>query len=250
MSAIWGVIPKNGKIDLTDRIHEIFFNAYNSSCKVDRYAHFLSKDIYVGCGIQQITENPPLLSPIRDTDRHLIFAADCLLDNREELYRLLNASDSVNSLENKSDDELMYRAYLTFGEEAFSHFTGLFSIAIFNEITKELSLISDPTSARCLYYAETPDVIVFSTLLNPIRLFLESVTGCQIKYNEDYFKDFLLADPSLIYVVPSQTPYENIYMMLPGTIKQFKGNSEQTKEYHHKYDASKMSEDPEICSQE
>ena len=210
MSAIWGVIPKNNKIDLTENIHEIFYNTYFSSCKVDSYTHFLSKDIYVGCGIQHITDNPSLISPIRDTNRHLIFAADCLLDNRDEIYRLLNTSDALDKI---SDDELMYRAYLTLGEDAFSHFTGLYSIVIFDETTKKLSLISDPVSSRCLYYAETPDVIVFSTLLNPIRLFMESVAGCKISHNDDYFKDFLLSDPSLIYIFPGETPYKNIYMM-------------------------------------
>ena len=189
MSAIWGVIPKNNKIDLTERVHEIFFNAYSSCCKVDSYAHFISNDIYVGCGIQNISDNFSPLSPIRDTDRHLIFAADCLLDNRDEIYDLLNPSDTVKDLKEISDDELMYRAYLSLGEETFSHFTGLYSIAIFDETTKKLSLVSDPTSARCLYYAETPDVIVFSTLINPIRLFLESALGYNTKYNEKYTKE-------------------------------------------------------------
>ena len=248
MSAIWGVIPKNNKIHLTDRIHEIFLNAYSNSCKVDSYAHFLSKDIYVGCGIQHITESPSPLSPIRDTDKHLIFAADCLLDNRDEIYSLLNTSDSVNNLKKISDDELMYRAYLTLGEEAFSHFTGLYSIAIFDETTSKLSLISDPVSARCLYYTQTPDVIVFSTLLKPIRLFLESETDYKTEYNEDYFKDFLLSDPALIYIVPQETPYKNIYMMPPGTIKYFSGDTTCTKEYRHIDVNFKMPEDPELCS--
>ncbi|MBO4921479.1 MAG: hypothetical protein J5372_06145 [Lachnospiraceae bacterium] len=248
MSAIWGVIPKNNKIHLTDRIHEIFLNAYSNSCKVDSYAHFLSKDIYVGCGIQHITESPSPLSPIRDTDKHLIFAADCLLDNRDEIYSLLNTSDSVNDLKKISDDELMYRAYLTLGEEAFSHFTGLYSIAIFDKTTSRLSLISDPVSARCLYYTQTPDVIVFSTLLNPIRLFLESETDYKTEYNEDYFKDFLLSDPSLIYIVPQETPYKNIYMMPPGTIKYFSGDTTCAKEYNNIDVNSKMPEDPELCS--
>ena len=248
MSAIWGVIPRNNKIELTDQIHEIFFNYYSNCCKVDSYAHFMSKDIYVGCGIQQITESPSPLSPIRDTDKHLIFAADCLLDNRDEIYRLLKGSDSVNIQNNMSDDELMYRAYLAFGDEAFSRFVGLYSIVIYDETTKKISLVSDPASSRCLYYAETPDVIVFSTLLNPIRIFFESALDYKIKPNDNYFKDFLLSDPTLIYIVPGQTPYENIYMMPPRTIRYFTLDTTYAKEYRHIDITSGISEDPEACS--
>ena len=77
--------------------------------------------------------------------------------------------------------------------------------AIWNRRKKELYLIADPVSSRCLYYYRAHNTVLFSTLMEPIRLAVPSIA-----YNERYLKDYAAAPGLMPNIISSETPYKDI----------------------------------------
>lgn len=243
MSAIYGMVHFDNDTHDLENFNSCFIAEYQEKCKVDSYQYQKCGSALFGCAIQHITNESVNESlPIVDHERSLIFTADCILDNRNELIDILSAFDIPKSaLCNLPDGALMYHAYLNLGNDCVNHFRGLYAIAIWDDKAKCLTLISDQVSARCLYYIKFKDCIIFSTLLSPITRYLPD-----LKLNKNYFKDFLMADASLIYVVPGETPYRDVQLILPATCMTFADQNQHSRIYWSpNYNMEKTRKSPE-----
>lgn len=228
MSAIWGVVALDEKETISVSAEGIFEDIYRKSCNIERYERIFTSHAYVGCGIQYITEEAKREElPIYNEELGIIFTADCILDNREEVSELLTAYGYDKEVLAKAPDgKLMYFAYLCMGKACVKEFRGLFSMAIWNEKERNLTLISDHVAARCLYYVRRGKQIAFSTLMEPlIKLFPD------MEQNIDYYKDFLMANSSVIYVVPGETPYKEVSLMLPATVVEVSDKGQRVQTY-------------------
>lgn len=214
MSAIWGIVALSPDVSVPEHSAQLFESTYQKSCKIDRYESVSTTDALFGCGIQYITKEAEREQlPFRHPERGLLFTADCLLDNRTELIDLLSSHGyDKKELTDAPDGTLMCYGYLTFGNDCVKHFRGLFSFAVWDECTRTLTLFSDHTSARSLYYIKQNGLFAFSTRTEPLLKLFPKVTP-----NANYHKDFLLANPSVIYVVAGETPYREISLMTPAT---------------------------------
>lgn len=206
MSAIWGHISFDGNI--WEQINDLMCRAYQRKCKLDKIQEYRQNNFYVGCGLQYITEESRSeVLPIFDAERQLCFTADCILDNRQELLEKLHITDK-----RLPDGTLMYQAFLKWGTDCFAHFRGLFSIAVYDKNRRVLYLASDQTASRCLYYYQKEEKVTFSTLIEPIR-----TANPEISRNDLYLKDFVTAPGLMPNIVSTETPYEGIYKLNPGT---------------------------------
>lgn len=214
MSAIWGIVALSPDVSVPEHSAQLFESTYKKSCKIDRYESVSATDALFGCGIQYITKEAEQEQlPFRHPERGLLFTADCLLDNRTELIDLLSTHGyDKTELTEAPDGTLMYYSYLTFGNDCVTHFRGLFSFAVWEEHTHTLTLFSDHTSSRSLYYIKQSGLLAFSTRTEPLLKLFPNVTP-----NINYQKDFLLANASVIYVFPGETPYSEISLMTPAT---------------------------------
>lgn len=250
MSAIWGVVTLDGKEEIPENAKDIFETIYQKKCKIDRYESRTAFGAYFGCGIQYITEEAKREElPIVDKERGFLFTADCILDNRKEIIELLVTTYGYEKqlLKESPDGKLMYYAYCCMGREAVKKFRGLFAIAVWNEKERSLTLISDQVSSRCLYYIRRGNLLAFSTLMEPLIQF-----SLKKEQNLDYYKDFLLVNPSVIYVVPGETPYREISLMLPATELRITAQDEKKDTYWmlgdntwHASEGKKSCESPE-----
>lgn len=203
MSAIWGYISY-GK---HNSIIEKMIIPYEKKCKIDRFSTIYEESVYMGCGIQHITKEAESENlPIVDKSNDFILNADAILDNREELLKMLNMDKT------STDGAIIHRAYVEYGIDFVKHLRGLFSIAIYEKKTGKLTLIADHTASRCLYYRVSTEGVYFSTLIASI---LEVNEG--IEFNENYLKDYLTAPGLMPNVVSEETPYEGIYKLNNGT---------------------------------
>jgi len=229
MSAIWGIITLDRTKHLPEDCQNTFEQTYKQGCKIDRYEGIATKDAFFGCGIQYITsEAERECLPIYNKEQGILFTADCILDNREEIIsRLCSKGHTQDELLNAADGSLLYLSYLTFGTDCVKTFRGLFSIAVWNETEGSLRLFSDPVSARSLYYINTDGLVAFSTRSEPLRS-LFSVTP-----NENYDKDFLLSDSSTIYLVPGETPYKELFLLPPATELCFSAEGQKSTVYRN-----------------
>lgn len=227
MSAIWGIVTLDEKENIPEHAKEIFESVYQK-CKIDCCRSINLSGAYLGCGVQHITpQSKGEKLPLVDEEKEIVFTADCILDNRAEVIDMLvKWGYDGQQLSEQPDGGLMYAAYQKLGTECVKYFRGLFSIAIWDGRKKILTLLSDRVAARCLYYVQRGNLIAFSTIMKPLlKLFPELAS------NVDYNKDFLLVNPSVIYVMPGETPYQEISLMLPGAEAEFSPAGRKKRSY-------------------
>ena len=204
MSAIWGYLSYLNPVN--NELSALMEAPYREKCNIDCYRNLQNADLFMGCGIQYITqESKKEALPVFDKESGIVFTSDCILDNREELISLLGADSS------EPDGTLMFLAYKKWGIECLRKFRGLFSMALYDSNNKTLYLATDQTASRCLYYYKTGDFVCFSTLLEPIRRVCPSLTR-----NEHYLKDFLTAPGLIPNIVSTDTPYSGVCKINPG----------------------------------
>lgn len=204
MSAIWGKVCFNQEI-INSSIYAME-NKYRSFCKIDRFETVHDNTVYMGCGIQYITEEARLEKlPFYDDKNNFYLVADCLLNNREMLIDELNLDSDI------PDGTIIANAFRVWGIDCVKRLEGMFAIAIYSAEKNVLYLATDPISSRCLYYCVKDNYCIFSTLLEPI---VDVTNNTEINLN--YMKDFLIAPGLLPQISATETPYNEIFKIRPG----------------------------------
>jgi len=204
MSAIWGHIDFNSNTCTM----ETMVSEYKRKCKLDRIREIHYENTLFGSGLQIINDEDEYEEmPYVLDDGGAVITADSILDNRKELINELDCDEDMIP-----DGRLICLAYKKWHYDLVKHLEGIFAIAIYNTIDKELFLAVDHSASRCLYYYKAAGSCTFSTLISPIIQ-----TNKEIKRNEEYLKEFL-ALPGLVNTVSAtETPWENVYHFEPGT---------------------------------
>lgn len=207
MSAIYGAIALNG--DSVDaKIGESFREHY-SACKIDRHEMVCREDAVMGCELQFFNQEARQEKlPIIDEKRHLMFTADCVLDNRESLLKALDMGSA-----DIPDGALLYQAYLKWGKDCMEHLRGVFSFVAYNWETKEVYLQTDHFSTRCLFYQLQDGVLYFSTLFFPL---IQS-SGLRYDLNERWFLDSLSLRSPVMITEPKETAVCGVYKVVSGS---------------------------------
>jgi asparagine synthase (glutamine-hydrolysing) len=99
--------------------------------------------------------------PIRDAEADLILAADCRIDNREELAGELGIDGGA--LRDMPDSALILHAYKRWGEAAPEHLIGDFAYAVWDGRAKKLVLTRDHMGQRYVFYHHALGFLAFST---------------------------------------------------------------------------------------
>lgn len=238
MSAIWGIFQFDENSDKLKGMADIIRAEYDK-LKFDKNKECQKDNFIMACQTDYITkESENEILPIYDEENNIMFVADVLLDNRQEIMDILSNTMYTVGQED-SDGRLLYNMFRLKGKDCVNDVRGNYVMAIFDLTGKNVTFISDPVSSRCLYYIKKDGLIVFSTLLNPIIKAYKN-----LKPNKKYNKDFLLLDRAYIYLVPGETPYEEVNIMLPRAITKISHVAERTIRYdyfkfnnHGKYDS-------------
>ncbi len=117
---------------------------------------------------------------------HWVITADARIDNRKELYTLLNISPSEHS--KICDSLLIVKAFEKWGKQCTSHLVGDFAFAIWDKIERSLFCARDHTGVRQLFFADAPNFFIFSTEVRSIAK-LDFVGN---KLNEDVFRKYVI----------------------------------------------------------
>ena len=108
-----------------------------------------------------------------------------------------------------SDSEVVLKAYHKWGVDAINKFIGMFAIAIYDNITLELTLIRDRVGVKPLYYYFDGNNFVFGSELKPIMKFFRDK---KLKISKDglfeYFK--------FGYISSNLSIFENCYKVPAG----------------------------------
>jgi asparagine synthase (glutamine-hydrolysing) len=115
-----------------------------------------------------------------------------------------------------SDTEVILEAFLHFGVDFVNHLNGMFAIAIYDTIEKELYLFRDRLGIKPLFYFWNGKNIVFASELKSI----ESLSEITLNINKNAIAEFL----HLGFIPAPNTIYENVFKLNPGCYLQISKN--------------------------
>lgn len=200
MSAIWGIIDFHGAP--APEMAERLSGAYQCY-RIDRYERLSGAGAEFGCCHQYLTReavNEHL--PVYDKERNLLFTADCVLDNRDELLALLPECG-----EDPSDGQLLLAAYLKWGGTLGDYCLGAFAFAAFHTDTRTVALGTDHMGNRSLFYSRQGNLFIFSTAVLPLAKL------CQAVPSEQWLSGCLFSTSADMTLFKGLTPYQDIFQM-------------------------------------
>lgn len=208
MSAIWGVINTDQK-SIPVGLHKSMVDSLDIY-KLDLINFWDKNNTYLGCGLQYITpESLHEVLPYYDEDKKIALTADAIIDNREELFDLLNIS--IDARKKITDSELILVSYKKWGKECPKYLVGDFAFVLWDEGNNEVFCARDHVGARTLYYSYSNKMFVFCTVVKPII----AVCDHGMDLNERWISDFLALPGVINQSECEETIYMNIFQLPP-----------------------------------
>jgi asparagine synthase (glutamine-hydrolysing) len=162
----------------------------------------------VGLGSQMLWSTPKTQHekfPFTNSLRDLVITADARLDNRDELFTLLNISHHDPTT---PDSKLILYAYERWGSECPAHLLGDFAFVIWDIKNQQLFCARDHMGVKPFYYYYSPQLFVCASEIKAIL----HVPGVPNQFNEKCIADYLVANMDN----KEQTFYEHIFRLPPG----------------------------------
>ena len=114
----------------------------------------------------------------------------------------------------KTDTEVILHGYEEYGPEVLNKFRGMFAIAIWDLVSKELFIARDFFGIKPMYYTQVENDLVFGSEIKCILTHPNVKKELNIHALQNYL--------SFQYGVPNDTFFENIYCLQPGHYLKFK----------------------------
>jgi asparagine synthase (glutamine-hydrolysing) len=140
------------------------------------------------CMLRTTPESLEERQPLPNEDESVVLAMDGRVDNREELQRALSARGAP--LRDRSDAELILRAYETWGEESPQHVVGECVFFIWDFRRRQLFAARDAAGTRHFYYHAGNGWFAFASEIAGL-LALERI---EPRLNESRLLDFLVEE--------------------------------------------------------
>lgn len=209
MSTICGLYAKNGYV--SDFKAESMFDKYNQY-KFDISRTWQSESFFLGSHLNFVVpESFNEILPFCDENSGLTITADAIIDNREELFKLLEISPAE---QNKiSDSALILNAYKKWGVKCPEKLIGDFAFAIWDSHNHQLFLTTDHVGKRALYYYNSNEIFAFSTLINP----LFQIDKIPKVPHDEYIADFLAIPNAATSPDHTITIFKDIFHLPPAT---------------------------------
>jgi len=183
MSGIFGIVSKDGQPIKRNWITSMLDNLRHRG--TDGENTWWDESIVLGHLMLQTTpesrfDKQPL------SYEHWVITADVRLDNRKELFNLLNIPSSAQN--DITDSLLIVKSFEKWGKRCPEYLVGDFAFVIWDKVQRSLFCAKDHAGVRQLFYYETPQYFVFATEVRAIAK-LELVPN---EINEDTLKLHLL----------------------------------------------------------
>ncbi|WP_336866463.1 lasso peptide isopeptide bond-forming cyclase [Peribacillus frigoritolerans] len=169
-----------------------------------------SDKVFLGCHAQWITsESVGEQLPFYDFERRCTITTDAIIDNREDLFQMLQ----VKPLDQKgmTDSELILLSYYKWEEDAPKFLVGDFAFIIWDERRQKMFGARDFSGSRTLYYHQSHQKFAFCTTIDPLL----SLPYIEKKLNEQWLAEYLAISGMIDAVDSTITPYKNINQIPP-----------------------------------
>ncbi|WP_407270165.1 asparagine synthase-related protein [Radiobacillus sp. PE A8.2] len=227
MSAIAGIYQMNKQIVSDDVIEPIMQSL--DKFPIDDIQIWKKDHLFFSCHAQWITpESIGERIPYYDAERQLTITADAIIDNRNELFDLLQVSIYERKL--VTDSELILLAYAKWGERVPTYLVGDFAFVIWDGKNNKLFAARDFSGMRTLYYYQDAERVAFSTVMESL-VRLPYVSG---KLNEQWLAEYLAIRDMTDTIDGSITIMEDINQLPPCHMLKVEDNKVVVKKYETK----------------
>ena len=217
MSAIFGIINKNGQpveaITVSKIQQAIAYRATDGSGlwqNENAALGFCKLIVYP----QHIKEHLPIESG------DIILTADARIDNREQLYGLLDLDKQQWSSE--PDTYLILKAYQRWQEKCVDYLEGEYVFVIWNKVSKTLFMVTDHIGFRQIYYYDSPEQFIFCSEIKGI---------VAVKSTPNYFNEEHLIEYHFKQSPANETYNKEIFALCGGNTLTLKNNQLNIKKY-------------------
>lgn len=135
-----------------------------------------------------------------------------------EIYNYQGIRDDLikkgHIFKTKTDTEVILHGYEEYGPDILNKFRGMFGIAIWDLVSKELFIARDFFGIKPMYYTQIENDLVFGSEIKCILTHPNVKKELNIHALQNYL--------SFQYGVPNETFFENIYCLQPGHYLKFK----------------------------
>lgn len=154
-----------------------------------------------------------------------------------EVYNFLEIKEKLISkgisFQTKSDTEVILKSFVEYGTSCFKMFNGMFSLAIYDNLLKEIYLCRDSFGIKPLYYYYDKDIFVFASEIKAIKK--ASIKDLSID-NQALVEYLWYGNP-----LGENTIYKEIKEVKPGTFLKVSSQAIISKTY---FDINDISECP------
>jgi asparagine synthase (glutamine-hydrolysing) len=165
MSGIAGIIRFDGAPVEAEQIKNM--TAAMSYRGPDGINHWVRGSIALGqCMLRTTPESLEETQPLTNEDKSLVLTMDGRVDNWEDLRTDLLARGVA--LRNRSDAELVLRAYEVWGRDCVQHIDGDFALVIWDHRTGEAFCARDRMGNKPFHYYWDGKALVFASEVHPI----------------------------------------------------------------------------------
>ncbi len=159
--------------------------------------------------------SPGGAQPMHSADRRYVITFNGEVYNYRDIRRELEAAGC--SMRSDSDTEVLLEACALWGvEAALARVVGMFAFALWDRRTSTLVLARDRLGIKPLYYAVTPERVLFASQLKAFR----AVPGWQPSIDDDavvgYLRHAYIAQPRTIYRQAAKLPPGHIVTLRAG----------------------------------
>jgi asparagine synthase (glutamine-hydrolysing) len=166
----------------------------------------VAEDVFFGMNRLSIQDLTPNLYPFRYQHYWLIFNGE--IYNHAELKKLL--AQKGYKCKTTCDAEVILPLFKFFGIQGLKKLNGMFTIAIYDEQTKDLYLARDLFGEKPLYYTQHGSSVFFASELKAFPINIKKLSSTAIP-------EFL----SFGFINGRRTFFEKIYKVQPGECIQF-----------------------------
>lgn len=142
-------------------------------------------------------------------------SGDYIISFNGEIYNYLELRQELTNLgiefQTKTDTEVIIKSWIVWGHNCFSKFNGMWAIAIWNNITKKLTLSRDRFGVKPLYITKSDGCIYFASEIKSLL----SLKNIKFEPNKNTIKKYL---NSCFINTDSSTFWDSIEEVLPGVI--------------------------------
>jgi asparagine synthase (glutamine-hydrolysing) len=194
----------------------------------DDSGFFLDTDIGLGMRRLSIIDLSGGHQPVRSNSGRYIAVFNGEIYNYRELQRELQGRGFTFA--SNGDAEVLVNMYEAFGLEAWNRLRGMFAVAIWDSVSRELLLVRDPLGIKPLFFAVDGDTLLFGS---EIKSVLEALPGSQAV--DAQALDALFA---YTYIPAPLTIWKKIRKLRPGHFVRWRHGSVSEHRYWDLLDAA------------